>query len=304
MPTTPKSDAFATWLQDIGPVVDQALAEELKRMDPGAMSEALHQALHYSLLGPGKRVRPALCLLACEAHGGRRENALAAGVALEAIHAYSLVHDDLPCMDDDALRRGRPTVHVAFDEASAVLAGDALQAFAFQVLSAQEQTPNALAQVACLAQASGANGMVGGQALDMEAEGAEVTFQAVLDLHRGKTGALLEASLELGALAAGVPSQTAQAWQDFGHAVGLLFQATDDLLDATASSEVLGKTAGKDHAVGKATLAAVLGLTGLNELIAEEVRRAESALSALELSPSPAQEALAALPSFLACRTR
>jgi len=304
MPTTPKSDAFATWLQDVGPVVEQALGEGLKRFAPSAMSEALFQALHYSLLGPGKRVRPALCLLACEAHGGRREQALAPAVALEAIHAYSLVHDDLPCMDDDALRRGRPTVHIAFDEASAVLAGDALQALAFQVLSEQEHAPNALAQVARLAQAAGANGMVGGQALDMAAEGREATLQAVLDLHRGKTGALLEASLELGALAAEVPPQRAQAWQDFGHAVGLLFQATDDLLDATASSEVLGKTAGKDHAVGKATLASVLGLEGLRELIESEVRRADGALFALELPPSEAQKALAALPSFLACRTR
>ena len=281
MPTTPKSDAFATWLQDVGPVVEQALGEGLKRFAPSAMSEALFQALHYSLLGPGKRVRPALCLLACEAHGGRREQALAPAVALEAIHAYSLVHDDLPCMDDDAL-----------------------QALAFQVLSEQEHAPNALAQVARLAQAAGANGMVGGQALDMAAEGREATLQAVLDLHRGKTGALLEASLELGALAAEVPPQRAQAWQDFGHAVGLLFQATDDLLDATASSEVLGKTAGKDHAVGKATLASVLGLEGLRELIESEVRRADGALFALELPPSEAQKALAALPSFLACRTR
>lgn len=304
MPTTPKTDAFAAWLQDVGPAIERALAQELDHLQRNAMAASLHQGIHYSLLGPGKRVRPALCLLACEAHGGARELAWPPAVALEAIHAYSLVHDDLPCMDDDALRRGRPTVHVAFDEATAVLVGDALQAFAFQVLSRQEPASHALAQVQCLAQAAGPMGMVGGQALDMEAEGKEATLATVLAMHRGKTGALLEASLELGALAAKVSSAQAREWQPYGQAIGLLFQATDDLLDATASSEILGKTAGKDNAVGKATLAAVLGLDGLRDLIQQEVHRAQLALEALALPPSPAQRALAALPSFLACRTR
>jgi len=274
----------------------------------------LFVAMHYCLLGPGKRVRPSLCLLAAEAQGAAkraalevppqqaRSAALPAAMAVECVHAYSLVHDDLPCMDDDSLRRGRPTVHVAYDQATAVLVGDALQTLAFQILATQESSVLVQPQVALLAQASGAAGMVGGQALDMAAEGQTPSLESVLALHRSKTGALIQASFALGATAAGASTAQIAAWENFGDGIGVLFQATDDLLDATATTEILGKTAGKDAAVAKATLAAVLGLTGLRSMIEQEVERSLTAFDALKLLPGPASNALQALPDFLAHR--
>jgi farnesyl diphosphate synthase len=299
MRTRTTTESFARALEahrvPIDAALEAALAWHAAAPTPGRLSEALR----YALLGPGKRVRPTLCLLTAEALGLAAEEAMPAAVALECIHAYSLVHDDLPCMDDDALRRGRPTVHVAYDEATAVLVGDGLQGLAFQVLAAQEDPARVQRQVRLLADASGSGGMVGGQARDMQAEGQEASLEHVLALHRGKTGALLQASF---GLAAAMVEDEVRDWRPFGDAVGLLFQATDDLLDATATSETLGKTAGKDAATAKATLAAVLGLDGLEALVQEQVTAAEGALAVLDLPAGPAQAALAELPRFLAAR--
>ncbi len=293
---TPRPDAFASWLEGCRPVVEAALEQALEAGSVARAPQALREAVEYALLGPGKRVRPALVLLACEAEGGARERALPAAAAVEMIHAYSLAHDDLPAMDDDHLRRGRPTLHVRFGEALAILAGDALQTLAFETLARQEDAALAREQVRILAGASGAEGMVGGQVLDLAAEGTRGSWKVVEEIHRRKTGALLGACLELGAAAAGASSAS---WRPFGRAVGLLFQITDDLLDATAATEALGKTAGKDAHQGKATVVGALGLP-------EALRRAE-ALAGLARERLPAAAAsgpLRDLPRFLLERCR
>jgi len=296
---TPTTDPFRAWLEEVGPVIEDALERALVETSAGSAPPALRVALRHALLGGGKRVRPALTLLVCEASGGLREAALPAAVACELVHAYSLVHDDLPCMDDDLLRRGRPSVHAAHGEALAVLAGDALQTLAFEVLAAQPDAQAARAQAALLARCSGAAGMVGGQVLDMESEGRPSDEPAVRAIHRAKTGALFEASVRMGALAAGVDDAP---WGPWAEAVGRLFQATDDLLDATRTTDELGKTAGKDSAAGKATLVAALGADGARAAAEREAEAADAALQAV--SPSLRYDALAGLPSMLLGRCR
>ena len=213
--------------------------------------------MRYSLLAGGKRLRPILVLAAAEAVGGRSEQALPAAAAVEMIHTYSLVHDDLPSMDDDSLRRGVPTSHVVFGEAIAVLAGDALQAHAFRLLSepAEGLPPErALRALHVLATAAGTAGMVGGQVADLEAEGKAVTAENLEFIHRSKTGALLRASVEIGAIVGGADDANIAALSRYGEHIGLAFQIVDDVLDVTATSEALGKSAGKDERAGKATL--------------------------------------------------
>ncbi len=291
--TATKPD-FAAWLTSARPRVEAALENALAASSLATAPPPLPEALRRALLAGGKRVRPALCLLACEAEGGSVETALPAALALECVHAYSLVHDDLPCMDDDALRRGQPTLHVVYGEALAVLAGDALQALAFELLGGQEDAALARDQLRLLARASGAAGMVGGQALDMEAQGRDPGSDAVRAIHERKTGALILASFACGARAAGAePSR----WQPFGAAIGRLFQATDDLLDATRSSVELGKTAGKDAGAGKATLIAAHGLEAARALARREAEAARSALAAL--APRARYDELVDLPRFL-----
>ena len=258
----------------------------------------LLQPMAYALLGNGKRVRPALCLLAAEAVGGDPAAAMPAALACEMIHAYSLIHDDLPCMDDDELRRGRPTVHVKYTEATAVLAGDALQTLAFQTLASQDNAVLVAAQVQTLAAAAGAAGMVGGQQLDMDAEGRTPDLNAILQLHGAKTGALLSASLYLGAIAAATDPSI---WRGYAASVGRLFQITDDIIDATSTTAELGKTAGKDSSAGKATVVAALGLEGARALAASEVQAALSALD--DIGPSRRYDELADLPRFLGTRS-
>ncbi|MBP7147208.1 MAG: polyprenyl synthetase family protein [Acidobacteria bacterium] len=216
--------------------------------------------MRYSALGGGKRLRPLLVLAACRACGGDEEQALPAALAVEMIHAYSLVHDDLPAMDDDELRRGRPTTHVAFGEALAILAGDALQSRAFEMLARARPAERVAAQLAVLARAAGAPGMAGGQALDLLAEGRDVDEAGVEAIHRLKTGALLTACFRLGALAAGAPAPVVETLTAAGREIGLAFQIQDDVLDVTASTAELGKTAGKDQRASKATWPAVVGL--------------------------------------------
>ncbi|MGB0953338.1 MAG: polyprenyl synthetase family protein [Planctomycetota bacterium] len=293
---TTRSD-FRAWLTAVGPTIEAQLQDSVTTTALADTPAHLREAMAYALLGGGKRVRPALCLLAVEACGGEAEHALPAAVAIEMIHAYSLVHDDLPCMDDDVLRRGRPTAHVRFGEATAVLAGDALQAQAFNTLAAQENQALALRQVQVLARAAGAAGMVGGQQLDMDSEGQDVDLEQVLAIHAGKTGALLMASLEMGVLAAGADPTP---WREYAAAIGRLFQMSDDVLDATSSTEDLGKTAGKDEDAAKATVVGVLGLEGAQALMQGEQDAALKALEELQVVRHA--EVLADLPRFLGTR--
>jgi farnesyl diphosphate synthase len=269
---------FAAWMGGVQAEVEDALSDFL----PPAhlVPTKLHEAMRYTVLGGGKRVRP-LLVYASGALFGADPKALArAACALEMIHAYSLVHDDMPCMDDDALRRGKPTVHVAYDEATALLVGDALQAQAFQVLS-ETDTPGAAAlpparQVAMLrllAQAAGSGGMCGGQAIDLDSVGLALTLEQLERMHQLKTGALLRASVLLGALCGKELNEAElESLKAYSKAVGLAFQVVDDVLDATADSATLGKTAGKDAADNKPTYVSILGLEP-SKALAEQLRR-------------------------------
>ncbi|MHB1671104.1 MAG: polyprenyl synthetase family protein [Acidiferrobacter sp.] len=243
----------------------------LARVLPSAQTSPpdLHEAMRYATLGGGKRLRACLVYATGEALGASLETLDAAAAAVELIHAYSLVHDDLPCMDDDDMRRGRPSCHKAFGEATALLAGDALQTQAFAVLAcAQAVSPHArIRMVEELAQASGSLGMAGGQALDLKA-GPEATVEVLEERHSRKTGALIHASVRLGALAAN--PEIPAALDDYGRALGLAFQIADDLLDVEGVALVVGKTVGADAAAGKATFASVLGV--------DEARRRARAL--------------------------
>jgi farnesyl diphosphate synthase len=239
--------------------VDAALARALP--DPKRSPHGLHSAMQHAVLLGGKRMRPLLVYAAGTLSGAGETTLDAPAVAVELVHAYSLVHDDLPAMDDDALRRGQPTVHVAFDEATAVLAGDALQSLAFEVLA---DTPVAdgvrVDLLRTLAQAAGVAGMCGGQALDMEATGAKLVLQQLEHLHALKTGALIRASVRLGALCGGAGDDELQRLDRYAAALGLAFQVRDDILDVESDSATLGKTAGKDAAQDKATFPALIGL--------------------------------------------
>jgi len=246
--------------------------------------ERLLAAMRYSLMAGGKRVRPALLLECFRACGGTDEaSAMPAMLAIECIHTYSLIHDDLPCMDDDDLRRGKPTCHRCFDEATAVLAADALQALAFELLAdAGIDYSLRVELMRKLALAAGCQGMVGGQMMDMQAEqGGDTDRLAVERIHLHKTGALLCWCCEAGAMLAGASAVQLEACSRFGKAVGLLFQVADDILDATATSEQLGKSAGKDEAQNKATYVSVLGLEPAREFAEELLELAESATTTL-----------------------
>ena len=228
---------------------------------PATEPRRLHAAMRHAVLDGGKRMRPLLVYATGTAFGADAASLDAAAAAVELVHAYSLVHDDLPCMDDDALRRGKPTVHVAFDEATAILAGDALQSLAFELL-AGAPLPDAarVAMLAELARAAGVHGMCGGQALDIDATGQPIAAAALERLHALKTGALLRASVRLGAIAAGAETDARAQLDQYAEALGLAFQVRDDLLDIEGDSERLGKTAGKDQASAKATFPSLLGV--------------------------------------------
>ncbi len=235
----------------------------------------IHKAMRYSIFAGGKRLRPVLALAAAEACGGGLDAALAAACAVECIHTYSLIHDDLPCMDDDDLRRGRPTNHKVFGDGIAVLAGDALLTVAFEILaqSAPSKRYGTGAQITELAHASGSRWLVGGQVADLEGEGKKLTGAGLQYIHRCKTAALLTTSIRLGAMSANATPAQLKALTTFGQSVGLAFQIIDDILDVTQSSEKLGKTAGKDVHSQKATYPAVFGL----EKSRKEARRLTSA---------------------------
>ncbi len=280
---------FSVWLAERAQHVEQVLVRVLPPDD--ALPARLHRAMRYSVLGGGKRVRAALVFAAARACGPvltsqqEVERALAqdlAAAAVELVHAYSLVHDDLPCMDDDVLRRGRPTVHVQFDEATALLAGDALQPLAFDLLAQMPIAPELIVQaIRDLARAAGSLGMAGGQAIDLESVGMALTQQALQQMHLLKTGALLAASVSLGGLAGGANAQQRQALEAYSAAIGLAFQVIDDVLDVTADSAQLGKTPGKDAAANKPTYVTLMGLAQARSFAGGLHQRALAALSPL-----------------------
>jgi len=268
---------FGAWSADRRARVEQALDRALP--EPTDATRRLVEAMRYATLGGGKRMRALLAYAAGEVAGAKAADVDAPAAAVEMIHAYSLVHDDLPSMDDDTVRRGRPTCHVAFGEATALLAGDALQAHAFAVL-AEARLSDAAAACASLAEASGVAGMAGGQAIDLDATGRAMTEGELERMHRMKTGALIRVSVRLGA-AAGHPLEASElaALDAYAGAAGLAFQVVDDVLDVEGSTATLGKTAGKDAAQGKPTYVSLLGLAGAKAKAAALAAEAHAALA-------------------------
>jgi farnesyl diphosphate synthase len=271
---------FEQWTRSVLARVETALEQYLP--EPSTAPARLHEAMRYAVLGGGKRVRPLLCHAAGELSGARAEALAAASAALEMIHVYSLVHDDMPCMDDDELRRGKPTVHVKYDEPTALLVGDALQSQAFVALTdgAALSSAHQAALVRELALASGSIGMAGGQAIDLASVGETLTRPQLETMHRMKTGALLRASVRMGALAGEAPDAAALRSLDaYAAAVGLAFQVVDDILDVTTDSATLGKTAGKDAKDGKPTYVSIIGLDASRALAAQLRGEAHEALA-------------------------
>lgn len=272
---------FEQWTRVVLDRVETALEHYLPAAD--AVPAQLHDAMRYAVLGGGKRVRPLLCHAAGELTGARADALDAAACALEMIHVYSLVHDDMPCMDDDALRRGKPTVHVKYDEPTALLVGDALQSQAFITLTADVLDTACQARlVRELAVASGSIGMAGGQAIDLASVGHALTREQLETMHRMKTGALLRASVRMGALAGNIDgtdgAHVLEALDRYAAAVGLAFQVVDDILDVTTDSATLGKTAGKDAKDGKPTYVSIIGLDASRALAGQLRADAHAAL--------------------------
>ncbi len=256
---------------------------ELDRLVPPESAEpaTIHRAMRYSLFAGGKRIRPILCMEAAHTVAGEAPGVAACACALELIHTYSLIHDDLPALDNDDYRRGKLTNHKVFGDAMAILAGDSLLTLAFQVLSQLDAAPDRkVALIAELSTASGTvGGMIGGQVADLEGEGKPPTAELLESIHRAKTGALLRASLRMGALFAGADPEQYSALSCYGEHVGLAFQIVDDILDVEESSEALGKTAGKDAAQHKITFPAVYGLEASHAMAAQECERAHAVLA-------------------------
>jgi geranylgeranyl diphosphate synthase type II len=284
-------------------LIDQALQGLLPRED--AYPESIHRALRHSVFAGGKRLRPILCVEAARmisANGSLPQGVESLGAALEMLHTYSLVHDDLPALDDDDLRRGHPTCHVAFGEATAILAGDGLQTLAYEVLANLKCSADARVRIiAEIAKATGTvDGMIGGQVVDLESEHKKADAAVLEYIHRSKTGALITASVVTGGIFAGADATQVQKLRDFGRSIGLAFQIVDDVLDVTQSSEQLGKTAGKDTASDKATYPALFGvdesLRRADALIAESM----SALSAF----GPRAQTMKELAEFLVSRKK
>jgi len=302
-PSTRSSpSSIGPWLEETRGWADRAL--ELALADLGGAPPRLGEAVRYALLGGGKRLRPALVRLVCAHQGGRDEDAVLPAAAVECVHAYSLVHDDLPCMDDDDLRRGRPTCHRVYGEALAILAGDTLLTLAFGLLARTGERAAEHARV--LAEGAGHLGMVGGQVLDLAAgespspakSAAKVGASEVEEIHARKTAALFSAAAEMGAIAAGAGDTRGRtAARNYGRALGLCFQAVDDVLDVTGDARTLGKTPGKDAREHKSTLVAALGLEGARAQAGRMADRAREA--ALALPSQPGDLALALVDRML-----
>jgi farnesyl diphosphate synthase len=285
------SSDFDAWAASELDAVESALDAWV----PANAPAGLGLAMRYGVLDGGKRLRPLLVLAAARAVQGARAAALRAACAVELIHAYSLIHDDMPCMDNDVLRRGKPTVHVQFGEAQAMLAGDAMQALAFDVLTPDEGVDPALQARLCalLARAAGHAGMAGGQAIDLASIGLPLGEHVLRDMHHRKTGALLQASVLMGAACGTVGSAAWEALSAYGDALGLAFQVVDDILDVTGVSETLGKTAGKDLDNNKPTYVSVLGLDAARRHADELRRKAQDALARSGLADATALALLA-----------
>jgi len=278
-----------TYLQERIQLTEAALDRHLPAAN--TLPASLHEAMRYSVFAGGKRIRPVLMMAACEAAGGAPTQVLPAACAIEMIHCYSLIHDDLPAMDDDDYRRGKPTNHKVFGEAKAILAGDGLLTEAFILLSSPDVFPDLDAEnrrevIHLLARNAGSRGMVGGQVVDMESEGRDIDLPTLEYIHTHKTGALILASIEIGAIIGGADQQQRRALCRYGEAAGLAFQVADDILDIVADQEQLGKDVGSDQQRGKATYPAQLGLDGAR-LRARELR--DLAFSSLEIFGESAQ---------------
>lgn len=284
---------FSPWAATQSAQIEQALTDWVGQGAPAGLG----QAMRYAVLDGGKRLRPLLVLAAAQAVQGHTAAALRAACAVELIHAYSLVHDDMPCMDNDVLRRGKPTVHIAFGQAQALLAGDALQAQAFELLTPGEEAIPAAMQAHCcriLARAAGAQGMAGGQAIDLASVGQQLDEAQLRQMHRLKTGALLQASVLLGAACGHTSAQALAALTTYGEVLGLAFQVVDDVLDVVADAATLGKTPGKDAANDKPTYVALLGLPAAQALAQDLLVQACAALDQSGL-PQDDLQALRAL---------
>lgn len=291
--------------------VTQYVAERTARVDAtldrllpseSTAPTRLHQAMRYSVFGAGKRLRPVLCLAAAEAIGGDTEPALIPAAAVEILHTYTLIHDDLPAMDDDTLRRGRATCHIAFDEATAILAGDALLTLSFEWLTQTRCAPphSAIDLVRELATASGSTGVIGGQMADIEGETTPLTIEQLVYIHTHKTGDLIRAAVRLGAMTAGATDVQLAALTAYAEHIGLAFQIADDVLNATGTAEQLGKAAGTDAALGKMTYVAAYGVEGAREKAAALITRAKAALAKLPGNTKP----LAALADYVVTRRK
>lgn len=273
--------------------VDQALDQSLPAAD--SLPVELHEAMRYSVFAGGKRIRPILMMAACEAVGGSPEQVLPAACAIEMIHTYSLIHDDLPAMDDDDLRRGRPTNHKVYGEATAILAGDALLTEAFVLLASPTSFPDCSTDVVrqviyLLSRAAGSQGMVGGQVVDMQSEGQKIDFPTLEYIHARKTGALLLAAIQCGGLLGGADAAQSRQLTLYGEAVGLAFQIADDILDIVGDQEQLGKDVGSDQARSKATYPALLGLDEARQKAFELRDLALEALHPLGSAATPLAE--------------
>ncbi len=295
---------FAAWMGSVQARVEAAL--ELALPQAAVIPVRLHEAMRYAVLGGGKRVRPLLVFAAGDLAGAAAGRLDAAACAVECIHAYSLVHDDMPCMDDDVLRRGKPTVHVEFDEPTALLVGDALQSLAFQLLAEgtlADQPRAQLDMLRVLAVASGSRGMAGGQAIDLDSVGQALTLPELEMMHIHKTGALIRASVGLGArCGAGLAEAELASLDHYAKCVGLAFQVVDDVLDAEASTATLGKTAGKDAANNKPTYVSLLGAARARALAGELREQAHASLAALGAPLRPRTRRLAELADFIVLR--
>ncbi len=291
-PSTGQTFDFATWMAAHLRATELALQHHVPAHAPAGLGDAMR----YAVLDGGKRLRPLLVMAACEATGGDAAAATRAACSVEMIHAYSLVHDDMPCMDNDILRRGKPTVHVKFGQAQALLAGDALQALAFEVLTPQDGSVSATVQArlcALLARAAGEAGMAGGQAIDLASVGVKLTEDQLRQMHHLKTGALLQASVAMGATCGSTTAAQLQALKDYGNAIGLAFQVVDDILDVVADSATLGKTAGKDANNDKPTYVSLMGLAPAREYAHTLYTQATRALQSSGLADTRALHALA-----------
>ncbi len=280
---------LTSYIEQKNQIIEASLA---RMIQDSQSSQTLVEAMKYSLMAGGKRIRPVLCLAACEAVGGMPEDALPAACALEMIHTYSLIHDDLPAMDDDALRRGKATCHIAFDEATAILAGDALLTLAFEVLSAVpcddgSQASQWLKVIRLISEAAGYQGMIQGQMLDIASEGIKLSTDDLETMHRLKTGALIETSLACGALLGGADRRQQDLLTDYGRKIGLAFQVADDILNVEGNPQLLGKAVGTDRKRAKSTYPSILGVQAAREFSKKLVQEALQALETFDKQADP-----------------